>query len=279
MQGTGLVGGLLLWLLLGMAAAHAQGLRPDVLASFGGRYALDCAAPDSPRVLVEAGQLRIEQGDRRFTAGGLDAAFAYFGNNPPRDFRVALLGRVQGRHELTALVSADARGQYLVLDGDRTLLANLGALAKARFRHCNEAANRQAVTDRQTQARDAAAAQAPVPPGTAKYPSELIRDRHFKAAYLRALGPLANTAWLARMNGPAPELTQRRIGGVDYTLAAVCKPRDCGEHNAVLLYDAAQGRVYGLVQQGGRQQVFGAPAPPVQRELAAIWRREWRQGG
>lgn len=271
------VGGLLL-LLLGMVAAHAQGLRPDVLATFGGRYALDCAAPASPQVRVEARQLRIEHGNRRITAEGLDAAFAYLGNQPPRDFRVALLGQVQGRHELTALVHVDARGQYLVLDGDRTLVANLGALAKARFRHCNEAANRQAVIDRQADARDAAAARAPVAPGTARYPSELIRDRDFKAAYLRALGPLAGTPWLARMNGPAPELTQRRIGGVDYTLAAVCKPRDCGDHNAVLLYDPAQGRVYGLVQQAGRQQVFGAPPPPVQRELGAIWRREWRQG-
>jgi len=266
-------------LLLGAAAAHAQGLQPEVLASFGGRYALDCAAPDSPRVLVEARQLRIEQGDRRITVGGLDAAFSFFGNSPPADFRVALLGQVQGRHELTALIHANARGQYLMLDGDRTLVANLGALAKARFRHCNEAANRQAATARQADARDAAAAQAPVTPGTAKYPSELIRDRDFKAAYLRALGPLASTPWLARMNGPAPELTQRRIGGVDYTLAAVCKPRDCGDHNAVLLYDAARARVYGLVQQGGRQQLFGAPPAPVQRELGVIWRREWRQGG
>jgi len=266
-------------LALTALAADAQELRPDVLASYGGRYALDCAAPDSPQVLVEPRQLRIEQGDRRITVGSLDAASAYFGNSPPRGFRVALLGRVQGRHELAALVHADARGQYLTLDGDRTLVANLGTLAKARFRHCNEAANRQAALDRQTEERAAAAARAPVVAGTAKHPSELIRERHFKAAYLRALGPLARTPWLARMDGPAPELTQRRIAGVDYTLAAVCKPRDCGDHNAVLLYDAAQGRVYGLVHQGGRQQVFGAPPAAVQRELGALWRREWRQRG
>ena len=99
--------------MLGLAlagAAGAQGLRPDALAMFGGRYALDCAKADSPRVLVEAHQMRIEQGNQRITVGTLDSAFSYFGQNPPPDFRVALLGQVKGRHEVIALVNADGKG-------------------------------------------------------------------------------------------------------------------------------------------------------------------------
>jgi len=264
--------------LAGAGTVYAQGLAADAVAVFGGRYAIDCAKADSPRVVVEPRQMRIEQGARGITVGGLDAAFGYFGNSPPPGFRVALLGKVQGRHDVVAVVRADTRGQYLVLDGDRTVTTNLGSLAGARFRHCNEVANRQATEALRADRQADAAATAPVAAGTAKYPSELIRDPRFKPAYLRALGPLAREPWLARMHGPAPELSQRRIGGVDYTVAAYCKPRDCGEHNAVLLYDAAQGRVYGLVHQLRRQQSFGSPPPEILRELGTIWRTEWRQG-
>jgi hypothetical protein len=259
-------------------AAGAQGLRPDTLAMFGGRYALDCAKADSPRVLVEARQMRIEQGKQGITAGQLDASASYFGNRPPPDFRVALMGQVQGGRELTALVKTDAQGQYLAFDGDRTVMAQLGPLGQDRFRHCNAAANRQAVADQQAAKQAEAAARAPVAPGTAKHPSELIRDPRFAPAYRRALGPLARTPWLAAMNGPAPELRALRIGGVDYTVAAHCQPHDCGDNNAVLLYDAAQGRVFGLLQQKGRTQSFGAPPGPLLIELNAIWRKEWGQG-
>lgn len=262
-----------------MATASAQGLQPEVLASAGGRYAVDCARPDSARVLVEARQMLIEQGNQRMAVSNLDAAFSYFGNNPPPDFRVALFGQVQKRFDVTALVKADGKGQYIQLEGDPTAMANLGALGKARFRHCNEAANQQAVAEQKANREAEAAARAPVAPGTAKHPSELIRDPAFKPAYLKALGPLGRTPWLAQMNGPAPDLSRRRIGGVDYTVAAFCKPHDCGDHNAVLLYDAAQGRVYGLVSQNSRQQSFGAPPGPMLADLQAVWRRQWRSTG
>jgi hypothetical protein len=249
-----------------------------VLAGYGGRYATDCARAGSPRVVVEARQMRIEQGSQRITVGKLDSALSYFGNSPPPEFRVALLGQVQGRHEVLAIVNADGQGQYMQLDGDRTVMANLGALGKTRFRHCNEAANRQALADQQAARANEAAARAPVAPGTARSPSELIRDPRFKPVYLRALGPLAREPWLAGMYGPAQDLRRQRIGGVDYSVAAFCKPHDCHDHNAVLLYDAAQGRVYGLVNQARRQQSIGSPPGPLLIDLNAIWRREWRQG-
>lgn len=265
-------------LSLTCSLAAAQGLRPDALAIFGGRYAIDCAESGSPRVVVEAREMRIEQGNQRITVDKLDSAFSYFGRNPPPEFRVALLGQVQGRHEVIGVVNADSKGQYLTLDGDRTVMTNLGALGQAQFRHCNAEANRQAAADLQAEEHARAAAKAPVKPGSATHPSELIRDPRFKPAYLRALGPLARTPWLAEMHGPAPDLRQQRIGGVDYTVAAFCMPHDCGDNNAVLLYDAALGRVYGLLQQKGRTQAFGAPPGPMLIELNAVWRREWGQG-
>lgn len=264
--------------LLTVSPGSAQGLRPDALALFGGRYAIDCARPDSPRVWVEAREMRIEQGNQRITVGRLDSAFSYYGQNPPPEFRVALLGQVQGRHDVIGVVNADGKGQYLTLDGDRPVLASLGALGKAKFRHCNAQANRQAIADQGAAKAAEAAARAPVKPGTATHPSELIRDPRFKPAYLRALGPLARLPWMAEMHGPAPELRRQRVGGVDYTVAAFCMPHDCGDNNAVLLYDAAQGRVYGLVQQKRKTQTFGSPPGPMLIDLNAIWRREWGQG-
>jgi hypothetical protein len=270
--------GILIGALCCCTVAVAQGLRPDVLASFGGRYAIDCAQFDSARVVVLERQMRIEQGKQVIQVGNLDAAFSYFGNSPPPEFRVALLGRVQGRHDVVGIVNADGRGQYMTLDGDRTVMANLGALGKASFRHCNPEANRQAAADLQAAKQAEAAAKAPVKPGSATHPSELIRDPQFKPAYLRALGPLSRTPWLAEMHGPAPDLRRQRIGGVEYTVAAYCMPHDCGDNNAVLLYDATQGRVYGLVHQRGKTQSFGAPPGPMLIDLNQIWRREWRQG-
>lgn len=175
------------------AVAVAQGLRPDVLANYGGRYALDCAKHDSPRVVVLERQMRVEQCKQVLNVGNLDSAFSYFSNTPPPEFRVALMGRVQGRHEVIAIVNGDGRGQFLTFDGDPTVKAALRAdLASARFRHC--------------------------------------------------------------------------------------MPHDCGDNNAVLLYDAAQGRVYGLLHQRGKTQGFGAPPGPLLIDLNQIWRREWRQG-
>jgi len=126
-----------LWGAALMAPAGAQGLRPDVLASAGGRYAVDCARPDSAHVLVEARQMLIEQGSQRLTVGNLDATFSYFGNNPPPGFRVALFGQLQGRFDVTALVNADGHGQYIQLDGDRTvmpMLADLQAIWRREWR-------------------------------------------------------------------------------------------------------------------------------------------------
>jgi hypothetical protein len=264
---------------LAASVAHAQGLRPDVMASFGGRYALDCARSDSPRVVVEARQMRIEQGNQRITVSNIDASATYFGNRPPNEFRIAVFGAAPGGHELAAVVNADARGQYLKLDGDRAVMANLGALGRSSFRHCNEAANQQAAAEQKAAKQAEAAARAPVAAGTAKHPSELIRDPVFRPAYQKALGPLGRTPWLAEMNGPGPELTRQRIGGVDYTVGAFCKPHDCADNNAVLLYDAAQGRVYGLVHQNGREQSFGLPPGSMLIDLHALWRREWRPAG
>lgn len=266
--------------VLASGAAGAQdGLNAEVLKLYGGMYAIDCSQAQSPRVRVERNAISVEQGNRRLTAQQVQAAYSYFGQSPPPGYLVALLAQVQGRHEMTFVVQADARGQFLEVDGDKAVLATLGpALSKARYRRCDAAANQRAAAQVREVQQAEKAARAPVKPGTATSPSELIRDAQFKAAYQRALGPLSSQAWLARMDGPATELKPEAVAGTTYTLAAFCKAHDCGDNSAVMLYDAPQAKVYGFVHMAGRNTVVGSPPGPVMAELNRLWRREWRQG-
>lgn len=267
-------------LLLGATAAAAQGgLDPEVLKLYGGLYAVDCAHPQSPRLRVERMALVVEQGNRRLAAQEVQAAFSYFGNSPPPGYLVALLGQVQGRHSMLFVVLGDAQGQYIQIDGDAPVMASLGpALGKARYNSCDATANQRATGMAQQEKQAARAARAPVVASQARNPSELVRDPRFKAAWIKALGPLSREPWLARMDGPAPDIKHEQHAGQSWLVAAFCKPHDCGDHNAVLLYDAASGRVHGLVHRAGQHALVGQPSGQLGAELQLIWRREWRQG-
>jgi hypothetical protein len=271
---------LLIALLSGAGMAWAQsGLDAEVLRLYGGTYAVDCANSQSPRLKVERQALHVEQGQRRLTARqDVMAAYSYFGQSAPPGFLVALEGQVQRQMVMTFLVYGDARGQYATLDGHPDVLANLGPLARVRFNSCDAAANQRAqgmaLTERQAQL----SARAPLPASQATSPSDLVRDARFRAAWLKTLGPLSREAWLARMNGPAPELRREQLLGQDWLVAAFCKPHDCGDNNAVVIYDEATGRVHAVVHRAGRTGLLGAPPAPLGADLQRIWRREWRQG-
>lgn len=274
--GRWLAGCLLLW----GGAAQAQGtLEADVLKLYGGIYATDCAQAQSPRLRVERAALVVEQGNRRLVAQDVQAAYSYFGNSPPPGYLVVLMGQVRGQHSMLFVVHGDARGQYIQIDGDKPVMANLGpTLAKARYHRCDAVANQRAANMVQQEKQAAAAAKAPQAASQATHPSELVRDKRFKAAWIKALGPLAGERWLAGLEGPAPEIKREELAGQTWLVAATCKPHDCGDNNAVLVYDEATGRVHGLVVRAGAAGLVGAPPGPLGAELQRIWRREWRQG-
>lgn len=78
--------------------------------------------------------------------------------------------------------------------------------------------------------------------------------------------------------GGAPAVRALRVAGTEMQLASVCKPHDCVDHNAVLLYDAAQPAVYAKVHQAGRTTLLGNPPPPIAAALEPLWQQEWRSG-
>ena len=109
-------------------------------------------------------------------------------------------------------------------------------------------------------------------------PAEYLKDAKFKPLYVTALGAKAKTPWLAKMDGPAPTTRKVNVAGTEYVLSAFCKNHDCGDNNAVLLYSAPKGVLYGTIYEKGKATLVGDPPPAVAAELPKLWKIEWRQG-
>jgi hypothetical protein len=107
----------------------------------------------------------------------------------------------------------------------------------------------------------------------------LLRNPKARAAYYKALGPLAKEPWLAKLDGPSPKNRRITIADADYYLLAACKNGDCEENSAVLLYSPAQDVVYGKIYQRGKSTLIGSPTLTVTTELEKLWRAEWRTRG
>lgn len=106
--------------------------------------------------------------------------------------------------------------------------------------------------------------------------ADLLKNPKFKSAYTAALGPRANERWLAAMSNSAPVRTIQ-VAGEAYQVATPCKPHDCADNNLLLLYAPASGKVYGHLHESGRVTLIGQPSPGLNRELARLWKQEFRQ--
>ena len=109
-----------------------------------------------------------------------------------------------------------------------------------------------------------------------KEPWEYLQEPAFKSAYMKALGPKSNTAWLAKRDGPAPQDKFVTVAGERYVMNSFCKNRDCDNHSAVLLFSPEKKLVYGTVYEKGKSSFIGEPPAPVASELSALWKKEWR---
>lgn len=105
-------------------------------------------------------------------------------------------------------------------------------------------------------------------------PAEFLQDPKFKPLYFKVLGPKSKTPWLAKMDGPAPTTRKVQVDGNEYVLSAFCKNRDCGDNNAVLLYSAPKGVLYGTVYEKGKSTLIGDPPSAVAAELPKLWKTE-----
>jgi hypothetical protein len=105
---------------------------------------------------------------------------------------------------------------------------------------------------------------------------EYLKEPAFQSAYKKALGPKANTPWLARRDGPAPEDRFVEVAGHRYVMNSFCKARDCGDNSAVILYSPEKKLVYGTIHERGKTTLIGDPPAALSAELATLWKKEWR---
>lgn len=108
---------------------------------------------------------------------------------------------------------------------------------------------------------------------------EHLQEPAFKNAYMKALGPKANTPWLAKRDGPAPQDKFIEVAGQRYVMNAFCKNRDCGDNSAVILYSPEKKVVYGTIYEKGKTTLIGDPPAAVASELPKLWKKEWRSQG
>lgn len=117
--------------------------------------------------------------------------------SPPPAFRIAYVGEVKGGDGLVFVMTHDASGLFVTLEGGAQSLALLGPNVQGRkLRHCDP--NRNALPG--------------APVARPMSPPDLLRDPKFKTAYLQALGPLAReeVAGHADRPGAGGEDAERR---------------------------------------------------------------------
>jgi hypothetical protein len=104
----------------------------------------------------------------------------------------------------------------------------------------------------------------------------LLYNARAKEIYYKALGPLVNEPWLAKLDGPSSEGQAMKVADADYVMLYTCKNHDCYDHNVVLLWSGIQNVVYGKINQKGKSTLIGNPPPAVAAELEKIWKKQFR---
>ena len=237
-------------------------LTPAEDSVYAGVYSNACGDRNQPMVRLYGDVMTVERAGTAVTAKPFRADPKHLGASPPADFKTAYVGEVKGGDGLVFVLFHNKDGLFVQLEGGPKSLAPLGpGVMGQKLRHCDP--NRNALPG--------------APVAKIINPPNLLREPKFKTAYMKALGPLSREPWLARLDGPAPEVKKVPVAGVEYQLAAVCKPHDCYDHSTVLLYDAAAGVVYGKVYQAGRSTLVGNPPAQVAGELDRLWTQQFRQ--
>lgn len=106
---------------------------------------------------------------------------------------------------------------------------------------------------------------------------DLFKRSGFRQAHLAALGSLKAERWVAQLPGPAGEVVNQTVDGVDYLLADSCKPHDCSEENLVLAFAPAKSKVFVLLNRNGQRQLLGEPPANVSQALEKVYAERFKK--
>jgi len=234
---------------------------PKLEPQIAGVFSNACGNAAQPMIRLYGDTMSIEIGGKKVAASKFRST-----TTPPSpslaDYKATIEGDVPGGDGLVFVLTHNAQGLFATVTGGAKSLAPLGpGIVGQRIRHCDP--NRNALPGTKP----------PVEIG----PPEMLRDGTFKSAYMKALGPLAKTAWLTTLDGPAQPVKTIKAAGADYQLVTACKPHDCYDHSMLVLYGAASRTVVGKVYQAGRSTLIGGPSPALAAELDRLWLAQYRQ--
>jgi hypothetical protein len=268
-------------------SAFAQGkLDADTMKAFGGTYQVDCGNNASPKATIFPDALVFLHGDKRVAGSKPQAQASFYGNSPPPEYRIMLVGEVGGG-ELYFAIHQDKSGYYLKVDGDQKVVAAIGKqLTQQKFRRCDGTAKPMQTAAAASAAAPATGAASAGVGNSAKIfkgyaltelsAAGLLYNAKAKEIYYNALGPLVKEPWLAKLDGPSSEGQAMKVANADYVMLYTCKNRDCYDNNVVLLWSGIQNVVYGKVNQKGKSTLIGNPPPAVAAELEKIWKKQFR---
>ncbi len=278
-------------LLVASAPAHAA-LDKDTLESFGGTYLADCANPRGPRVVLEADAIVVIDGAKRVSSPHIEGAAAWYGNDSPPEYRTTILARKGEDPGLVFAIHEDSEGYYGKLDNDFTDLKGIRPEVLAMtFRLCKapaapapastpapaaKPAPGATATTTKVTAIGASAAVATPEPDSSGGAAAMMKEKNFRTAYSKTMGPRMRERWIAVLDGPAPPNRTVTLAGQEFVQVAACKAHDCAENNLLVLWSAPKKRMYGLVRQAGVNALLGAPPTDLTPEVTRLWQETWR---
>ena len=250
------------WTVLAAACCLPAGAKidPKLEPQVAGVFSNACGNAAQPMIRLYGDTMSIEVSGKKVAASKFRSTTS--APTTPPDYKATIEGEVPGGDGLVFVLTHNAQGLFATVTGGAKSLAPLGpGIVGQKIRHCDP--NRNALPGTKP----------PVELG----PPEMLRDGAFRSAYVKALGPLAKTAWLTRLDGPAQPVKTVKAAGADYQLVTACKPHDCYDHSMLVLYAAPSKTVVGKVHQAGRSTLIGSPSPALAAELERLWRAQYRQ--
>jgi hypothetical protein len=235
------------------APASAQvKIDTKLMQVYGGVLAPDCSNYMLPQLKYLGDSLVVQDGGKAVLTGrNVKPAPAYFGASAPPEFEIALTSEIARGETLVFVFYRNASGLFAAVEGGPKVMAALPAAGNSA-----KIFKGYALTELSA--------------------AGLLYNARAKELYYKALGPLVNEPWLAKLDGPSSEGQAMKVADADYVMLYTCKNHDCYDHNVVLLWSGIQNVVYGKINQKGKSTLIGNPPPAVAAELEKIWKKQFR---